>query len=161
MGWHAGRTGPGAGTGPKRAIAGMVLALAIAACTPVYRNHGFAPTDADLALLTVGTDTRDTVATVIGRPSAAGLLNDDGWYYVQSRYRHFGPQQPREIERTLVAVTFDAEGVVTNIERFGLEDGRVIVLSRRVTETNIKGVSLITQLLGNIGRVNIGDFVGE
>jgi hypothetical protein len=34
-------------------------------------------------------------------------------------------------------------------------------LSRRVTDSNIKGVGLIRQLLGNLGRVNPGQFLRQ
>jgi outer membrane protein assembly factor BamE (lipoprotein component of BamABCDE complex) len=141
-----------------RLVPVLVLCVA-AACTPVFRNHGYVPAEDELAQLEVGRDTRDSVEVAVGRPSAAGLLNDEGWYYVQSRYRLAGPRAPREIERQVVAISFDEGGTVTNIERFGLEDGRVITLSRRVTETNIKGASLIRQLLRNFGRINPGDFL--
>ena len=43
--------------------------------------------------------------------------------------------------------------MVPNIERFGLEDGQVVTLSRRVTDANTKGVGYIRQLLGNIGAI--------
>ena len=46
--------------------------------------------------------------------------------------------------------------MVENIGRFGLEDGRVVEISRRVTETNVKGLNLIQQLLANIGQFNPG-----
>lgn len=132
-----------------------------AACSPVVRNHGYVPAETELALIEVGTDTRETVAEKIGRPSTSGLLNDEGWYYVQSRYEHLGPREPREVERQVLAVTFDAGGVVENIARFGLEDGKVVEISRRVTETNIKGLTLIQQLLSNFGRINPGDIIGR
>jgi outer membrane protein assembly factor BamE (lipoprotein component of BamABCDE complex) len=140
---------------------GVVLALVVtlAACSPVYRNHGYVPAEDELALVEVGVDTIETVAQKIGRPSTGGLLNNEGWYYVQSRYRHFGPREPKEIERQVVAVTFNESGVVENIARFGLEDGKVVEISRRVTATNIKGISLIKQLLGNIGRIAPGDMI--
>ena len=142
---------------------GAVLALVMlsAACSPVIRNHGYVPPETELALLEVGTDTRETVAEKIGRPSTSGLLNDDGWYYVQSRYEHFGPREPREVAREVLAVTFDANGVVENIARFGLEDGKVVEISRRVTETNIKGLTLIQQLLGNFGRIQPGNLLAD
>ena len=141
---------------------GVVLAMvtALAACSAVYRNHGYVPTDDELALIEVGADTYETVGTKIGRPSASGLLNDQGWYYVQSRYRHFGPREPREIERQVVAITFSESGVVENVARFGLEDGKVVEISRRVTKTNIKGLGLIRQLLGSFGKIRAEDIAG-
>lgn len=140
----------------------MVLAaglLAMAACAPIERNHGYVPAESELATVEVGRDTRETVAEKVGRPTASGLLNDEGWYYVQSRYRTFGPRQPEEIDRQVVAISFNAAGRVTNVERFGLEEGRVVALSRRVTETNIRGVSFVRQLLSGFGRLRAEDLV--
>jgi hypothetical protein len=61
------------------------------------------------------------------------------------------------IDRQLVAITFNTRGTVTNIERFTLQDGQVVALTRRVTDSGIRKVSFIGQLLNNIGRVNLGD----
>ncbi|AMY69743.1 outer membrane protein assembly factor BamE [Frigidibacter mobilis] len=138
----------------------LVLVIGgLAACQPIYRNHGYVPSDSDLAMLVVGQDTRETVSDFIGRPSSAGVLEDGGWYYVGSRWREVGWKKPEEISREVVAISFNKSGVVQNIERFGLQDGRVVTLSRRVTDSNIKGVTFLGQLLGNIGNVNAGQFL--
>lgn len=142
-------------TGIKIRAIWAVLALALlalGACKPIVRNHGYIPNEEDLSLITVGVDTRDTVSSSIGSPTAAGLVTNSGFYYVRSRWETVGPRKPREAERQVLAITFDQDGVVENIERFGLEEGRVVPLSRRVTETSIKNISFISQLLGNLGR---------
>lgn len=140
---------------------GMVLVLVsgVAACSTLYRNHGYVPAPDELAMVEVGVDTWETVGQKIGRPSTSGLLNDEGWYYVQSRYELRGGREPKEIERTVLAVTFTSAGVVENIASFGLEDGQVVEISRRVTETNIKGFTFIRQLLANFGNFNPGAFL--
>ena len=132
----------------------LALVASVAACAPVYRNHGYVPTEDELALVEVGKDTRETVGQKIGRPSTSGLLNDVGWFYVQSRYRHFGPREPKEVDRQVLAVTFNEAGTVENVARYGLEDGQVVEISRRVTQSNVKGLSFIQQILGNFGRVD-------
>lgn len=143
----------------RTAAAGLVM-LAMAGCTAMYRNHGYVPNDEDLAGIVVGVDTRDSVAESIGAPGATGVLNDSGYYYVQSRVRHFGAQRPEVIDRQVVAVSFDGRGVVSNVERFTLEDGRVVPLTRRVTSSNVANKGFLRQLLGNIGRVSAADFAG-
>jgi hypothetical protein len=50
-------------------------------------------------------------------------------------------------------VTFTEDGIVENVERFGLEKGRVVALSRRVTDSNIKGVGFLRQLFGSLGKL--------
>ncbi|HLQ17955.1 MAG TPA: outer membrane protein assembly factor BamE [Tabrizicola sp.] len=139
----------------------LALVATVAACSPVYRNHGYVPTEQDLALIEVGKDTRETVGEKIGRPSTSGLLNDVGWFYVQSRYKHFGPRAPQEIERQVLAVTFSEAGTVENIARYGLEDGKVVQISRRVTEPNVKGLSFIQQILGSFGRLQAGELLAD
>lgn len=149
------------GTVMRQAARAMVLAagFALAACQPLYQNHGFVPTDEDLAKVQVGKTTRDQLDDTIGRPSSSGVLAGSGWYYVQSRWRTIGAFAPKEIDRQVVAVSFDPKGVVTNVQRFGLDHGNVVTLSSRVTESNIKGVGVVRQLLGSFGRMNAGQFL--
>jgi len=144
-----------------RAVLAGCAVLMVVGCTTLYRNHGYAPTDEQLSEVLVGVDTRATVSDVVGPPTAGGVTNGGDFFYVQSRFRLLGPLEPREIEREVVAIRFDAEGVVANVERFGLENGQVVALSRRVTEDNIQDTTFISQLLGSIGRFNADDFLGD
>jgi outer membrane protein assembly factor BamE (lipoprotein component of BamABCDE complex) len=140
-------------------LAALVLVVALAACAPIIRQHGYVPSDQELALVTVGKDTRDTVATAIGRPSASGLLNDEGWYYVQSTWKNLGPYAPKEEQREVIAISFDKAGVVSNIERFGLEQGRIVQLSRRVTGDSLQSKGFLAQMFGNIGGIGAGQLL--
>ena len=144
----------------RAVLAGCVLLMSVG-CTTLYRNHGYAPTDAELAEVLVGVDTRDTVFDIIGPPTAGGVTNGGGYFYVQSRFRLLGPLEPKEIDREVVAIQFDEAGVVANVERFGLENGNVVPLSRRVTQDNVRDTTFIRQLFGSIGQFNAGDFLGD
>lgn len=149
-GWIAGKS-----------VAALGLALWVSACSSTYQNHGFAPSELDLAEVTVGVDTRDTMAELFGEPTISGVVGDNTWFYVGSRWRHFAYRAPEVIDRQLVAVSFSEDGVIQNIERFGLEDGRVVTLNRRVTETNIANVNLITQILNSVGNVTSDQLLGN
>lgn len=143
----------------KPACRGVLLGVALSAlvaCTAVYRNHGYVPTEEDLAAIQVGVDTRDTVAESVGSPGASGVLQESGYYYVATRMRHYGARAPQVVSRELVAISFDQRGIVRNIERYGLEDGQVIPLSTRVTSSSVEDKSFLRQLLGNLGRFNPG-----
>ena len=147
----------------KPASGTLVFAACLAvvtACTPVIENHGYVPTPEELAEIKVGVDTRETVEEAVGAPSSSGVVRDSGFYYVRSKVRHYGPKRPEVIERKLVAISFDDRGVVRNIERFGLEDGIVVELDRRVTESNIENSGFLRQLLGNIGNFNPANIPG-
>ncbi|WP_298557325.1 outer membrane protein assembly factor BamE [uncultured Aliiroseovarius sp.] len=143
-----------------QAVAAITLAIALTACSATYRNHGYMPVKEDVDLLVVGKDTRETVTEAIGKPGTQGLLSDSGYYFVRSRFEHYLYNAPKEIDREVLAISFDSKGRVENIERFGLEDGRVVVLERRVTASNIKGVSFLRQLFGSFGRINVAEQFG-
>ncbi|MAY85693.1 MAG: cell envelope protein SmpA [Pseudooceanicola sp.] len=114
------------------------------------------PNDEDLAKISVGRDTRDSVTEAVGTPGVSGVLNNDGYYYVASRMRHYGATAPKEVSREVLAISFDSRGIVRNIERFGLEQGRVIALNRRVTDNGETDRTFIRQLLGNLGNIGPG-----
>jgi outer membrane protein assembly factor BamE (lipoprotein component of BamABCDE complex) len=137
-----------------RRFAALVLICTACACTPLFENHGYAPADTDLDAVVVGQTTREELPDLIGRPASSGVLSESGWYYVQSRWRTYAFKAPVEIDRQVIAISFSDSGTVSNVERFGLQDGKVVALSRRITESNIKGISLIRQLLGNFGRLS-------
>ncbi len=145
-------------SGMRRGALTLMLVLA-AACAPVYRNHGYVPLESELADVKVGESTKQDVADFIGRPSSVGMMTDGGWYYVGSRFKSYGVYEDREVDRQVVAVSFDDKGIVSNVERFGLDKGRVIVISRRVTASNIKSVGFLRQLMGNLGRISAANLV--
>lgn len=141
---------------PNR-LAGLlaVLCLAlVAACTAQYRNHGYVPPTRDLNSLVIGVDTRATVDDVIGAPSASGLLSDGDYYYVRSRIREYGPLRPQVVDRTVVAISFNEDDTIRNIETFGLEDGNVVPLTRRVTDSSVIDNGFLRQIFGNFGNID-------
>lgn len=142
-----------------RLVAAALMAVALAACAPTFRNHGYVPPQEALDAIVIGVDSRDSLAQTLGPPSATGILDDSGWYYVQSRWRNYAWRAPEEIDRQVVAISFDRNGVVTNVERFGLENGRVVVLSRRVTATSIRTESILRQIYRNFGRIQASDIL--
>jgi len=56
-------------------------------------------------------------------------------------------------QRTVTEITF-AEGdeKVANVRTLGLEDGRQIAMERRETPTRGRQLTILEQLLGNVGR---------
>ena len=135
-----------------RAALVISAGLWLASCSSLDRRHGYVPTEEDLAQIQVGVDNKDTVAELVGRPTTAGILSDGGWFYVESKFRTYGYRDKQEIDREVVAISFTDSGVVENVERFGLEDGKVFAISRRVTDSNIRGISFLRQLFGSLGN---------
>lgn len=143
----------GSKSGRLRLGIAMAAVMATSACVASYRNHGYVPPQDQLNEIVVGVDTKESVAETIGSPSSAGLLSDSGYYYVRTRMRDLAFKATETVDREVVAITFNDNGTVANIERFGLEDGRVITLERRVTESSVVDRTFLRQLLGSFGRL--------
>jgi len=63
------------------------------------------------------------------------------------------------VSRDIVAVSFADNGTVSNVETYTLADGQIVDISRRVTESSIREVSIFRQVIGNFGRINVGELV--
>ena len=139
----------------------LVATAALAGCAEKVRTHGYMPPESDLQQITPGVDTRSTVEDVVGVPNASGVLSNSGFYYVESQVRHFAWQKPKVIDREVLAITFDDAGVVDNIVSYGLEDGRVVPITRRVTRTSDGDISFIRKLFGNLGGLSLGNLLDQ
>lgn len=144
---------------------GVVLAVllggAATACSPTIRSHGYAPDDALLAEIAVGQDTRGTVAQKIGRPVTASAFDDNGWYYVASTVEHRTYHDPKVIDRRIVALRFDENDMVADMDIYGVEDGRIIDLATQTTPTHGRELTVLQQVLGNLGQVTGEDLIEE
>ncbi|MGI9393277.1 MAG: outer membrane protein assembly factor BamE [Boseongicola sp.] len=142
---------------PAQALAVLCI---LAACSRLSDSHGYIPEQAGLDDIVVGQDTKATTTLILGRPSTSGIVDDRGWYYVRSDFERFLWRAPVEVDRQVVVVSFDESGVIENVEKFGLENGQVVALSRRVTTSNTQGVGLLRQLFSNLGTFDAEQLFG-
>ena len=140
----------------------LVLVMAtLAACGGQYRNHGYMPLAEDVNSLIVGVDTRDSIIEVMGVPTTGGVLTQEAMYYVRSRVQHKGYVKPNEIQRDVLVLSFDKNQILRNVERFGIEKGKLIRLEHRVTEAPGGDRSVLQQIIGSIGGFNPNSIVNN
>jgi outer membrane protein assembly factor BamE (lipoprotein component of BamABCDE complex) len=144
----------------KSALIACAAALLAAGCAPTVSNHGFAPQLAELQSIEAGQDTRGSVVRRLGRPSAYSSYDGDVWFYVASRVESFAFYRPRVVERTVVAVRFDEDGLVTEVNRYGLEDGRIVDLVTNTTPTLGRELTVLQQIFSNVGRFDASNVLG-
>lgn len=139
----------------------LAAALALGACAPTTSTHGFTPQMEALDTVAAGVDTRSSVLSKLGRPSASGAFDSANWYYVASRMEQRLFYAPEVVDRTVVAIRFDTAGLVERVDRFGLEDGRIVNLRTETTPTYGRELTVIQQLFGNVGRIDPGQVLGN
>ena len=143
----------------KNAILFLTLITAVS-CTTIYRNHGYTPSNELLSKLVIGIDTRASIEATLGRPTTEGLPEGNSIYFVSSRWSHYGLKTPEPMYRQIVAIKFDSSDILRNVSRYELSDGKVVVLSRRVTAGGANEISIIKQIMGSFGRMDARDILG-
>ncbi len=135
------------------------LVLAVSACTPVVKSHGYVPQPEALAEIVPGQDTRGSVERKIGRPGMSGVFSKDGWFYVGTTVEHLTYHEPKVVDREIVAIAFNEQDLVVSVNRYGFEDGKVIDLVTRKTPTHGRELTALQQILGNLGIFSTENFL--
>ncbi len=135
-----------------RVAVGVVLSLALAsACSPTRDQHGWAPDSKEPLEVQPGVDTKTTVLARMGTPSTTGMFEQTAWYYIASTEQRIAFYIPKTTQREITVVRFGADDVVSKVDRFGLEKGRVIAYNDDKTPTRGRELGLLEQLFGNVG----------
>jgi outer membrane protein assembly factor BamE (lipoprotein component of BamABCDE complex) len=134
----------------------LFLAAAAAACSPRIDVRGNLPNPDQLALVKPGDVNRDDVAAMLGTPSSTALFDDETWYYISSKTETVSFLSTKELERRIVAISFDKNGTVKAVRELTLQDGKVVKPVERETPTAGNEMTVLEQLFGNIGRFSKG-----
>jgi outer membrane protein assembly factor BamE (lipoprotein component of BamABCDE complex) len=91
-----------------------------------------------------------------------GTFDENTGFYVSATRESLAYLRPVTRDRRIVAIRFNDEtGMVTDVVEYTLEDGRMVDYVSRETPTRGRELSLLEQLLGNIGRLPGQQFGGE
>ena len=118
-----------------------VAAASLSACAPVTSYSGFQAIESDPKDVKVGTDTKSTVRGRLGSPSAEGAFDNNTWFYMNQL-------------KSRVAFKKDSE-VVESVNNYTLKDGKVVAFNGRETPTRGRELTILEQILGNVGRGGI------
>jgi outer membrane protein assembly factor BamE (lipoprotein component of BamABCDE complex) len=138
----------------KRWLAVAAIAVALTACAPTIDQRGWIPDDEAIERIRLGGSNRADVAQLLGSPTSIGPFGDDTWYYISRKTRQWSFLSQTVMDQSVVVVEFDTVGYVANLRRYDLADGKAIVPSDRRTPTPGRELSLLEQLIGNVGRFN-------
>jgi outer membrane protein assembly factor BamE (lipoprotein component of BamABCDE complex) len=141
-----------------RRVAAIALSTAVllGACTPITSYQGFQAVEASPTDVKVGVDSKATVMDRLGSPSAVAAFDPNTWYYISQISDQMAFRKPDIRRRDVVAINFDKkDDKVLAVNTYGLKDGHVVAYNRRSTPTRGRELSIIEQILGNIGNGQI------
>jgi len=109
--------------------------------------EGYVVDEDALESIPVGSS-RDQVLLALGSPSTTAIFDEEVFYYI-SQTRHRGAQfmNSKIVDRRVLAIYFDKEGLVAQIANYGLQDGKLFDFTTKTTPTGGKDQSFLTQLI--------------
>jgi len=141
---------------PQAMILAVILAcgVSVTACknndilsTSQTYVEGYVVDQDALESVPVGSS-RDQVLLALGSPSTTAIFDEEVFYYIsQTRYRGAQFMKPKIVDRRVLAVYFDKQGLVAQITNYGLQDGKLFDFTTRTTPTGGKDQSFLSQLI--------------
>ncbi len=136
-------------------IVARALVIGVVSCAPITNQHGNPPDEEALSRIGPGVS-RSEVADILGSPSSVATFGEqtgeETWYYIATRTETVAFYEPTVLDQRVVAIAFDEAGVVTSVRRYGLDDARNIEPVERSTATGGRKLTILQQLVGNLGR---------
>jgi outer membrane protein assembly factor BamE (lipoprotein component of BamABCDE complex) len=134
-------------------LAGLVFGpLALAGCETIINQRGFAATPGSVEKLEIGSQSREDVIRLIGSPSSVATFNPNVWYYISQRQESYAFFKPAMAEQKVMQLVFNDAGRLQTIKNYDLKDAKDIAMVSRITPTAGKELTVLEQILGNVGR---------
>lgn len=128
-------------------------AAGLLACAPALDNHGNIPLAESAEKIAPGAQTRDQVREALGSPSVQGTFEkDEIWYYIGKRTETTAFFKPDVIEHQVIEIRFGGDGRVSHVRTVDATKAAKPDPVGRVTPTKGNEMSILEQLIGNIGR---------
>jgi outer membrane protein assembly factor BamE (lipoprotein component of BamABCDE complex) len=135
------------------ALSGLGLA-ALAACSPIIQQEGNVPDADQVVQINPGVDDKTRVTQLLGSPSTVSPFQDSTWYYISRRTEQHAFFDPNVVDQEILAISFNQSNIVEDMKIYGLENGRMVDMNEKLTPTYGNNLTLMQQLLGNLGRFN-------
>ena len=137
-------------------VIGLTSVLTLGACSPKMEVRGNMLSDQQVQRIEPYITNKAQVQQMLGTPSAKAMFNDDIWYYVGQTTEQTAFLNAEVTDREIYAITFTEEGFVASIDPVDAAGEEVPIVDRE-TPTSGHNLTLMQQLLGNIGKFNTAE----
>ena len=131
----------------------VATALATPGCSPITDTRGNLPLHEVVETIERGKQNRDQIVALLGSPSTKATFGkQDIWYYIGKKTETLAFFEPKLLERKILVIKFDDQGVVETVASIDASAGKRVELVERVTPTKGKELGILEQIIGNVGR---------
>ncbi len=130
--------------------------MMLGACSNEYfiQTEGNMPTKDDVMQIKRGMAQND-VRQILGSPSVVTSLDHRTWIYMNSTMKRMAFFEPEELERNVLAITFDHDGKVQKVVELTKENGRNITISKDATPVLGSEETFMEKYFGGVGYMPV------
>jgi outer membrane protein assembly factor BamE (lipoprotein component of BamABCDE complex) len=138
----------------KFSLLSVLIVIFLSACSPIVTYHGFNNLNSIRSWVKENTVLKHELKSRFGPASFVETDNDiTSLYYVSFVKERFAFFKPKITERNVLVVNFK-ENEFKEYAEYKLEDGKEIELVSDTTPIHGKEMSVIQQVLSNVGKFN-------
>jgi len=136
----------------KKALCVFAILSTLAACNnEIFVTHnGNMPSNDRISMVQKGQD-KSRVRSILGAPSSINPLDGNTWIYMSSDVRKVAFFKPEEIDRDVLTIRFNNDGIVSSISRYSKENGKEIIISEDSTDFDKGDRSFFEEYFGGVG----------
>jgi outer membrane protein assembly factor BamE (lipoprotein component of BamABCDE complex) len=142
------------------ALAALLPALAVAGCGSIPLNgftqnyqRGYVLDENALQQVPIGSS-QEQVLLVLGTPSTVATLSGEAFYYISQKTQQTAFMRPEVVDQRVLVVYFSPDRRVTRIANYGIQDGKIFDFISRSTMAGGSDISLVGNILKNVGNIN-------
>ena len=130
----------------------LLGALAISACSDVGSTHGQVLQTATIEDVRPGLATKQDIQAKLGSPTSTAAFDTSTWYYISQVRIRRSFFNPVTAQQRVLVLHFDGNDVLDRISMLDEDQSEEVTLVSRQTPTAGHKLSILEQLLGNVGR---------
>jgi outer membrane protein assembly factor BamE (lipoprotein component of BamABCDE complex) len=125
----------------------------LSGCYPTHNTQGnFVDVDIVRQMIP-GRSTQSEIREALGPPTSKNLfIQQDSWYYIGEKTEKTSFFNPKVLERLVVQIDFDKEGVAQKIHMYDQKDGYLIEPDQTFTPTYGRDPGFLADVFGNFGK---------
>jgi len=133
--------------------AGLIASTSLlGACTPIQNVRGQLVTAQERAQIIPGETTQNQVLAMLGSPSTVSEFSEHLWMYIGKKTEAYAFFKPEIIDQKVFLVEFNTENVVVDTALLDQRHIQSVRIDPDATPTAGRNLTIIQQLVGNIGR---------
>ncbi|MFV0322228.1 MAG: outer membrane protein assembly factor BamE [Alphaproteobacteria bacterium] len=148
----------------KRIAQASLVVVTLVSLSGCFTERGFSGhivESKNVDLIKVGKTSKADVYDILGSPSSKGSFDRDIWYYVGDYRSQTAFMDPKVQNRQVVAIHFNKNEVVSEIERKTLSDGEKVKVVNSKTQSYGTQKGVLEELFGHVGLSPLPQDGGE